>query len=969
MNRVHHRAFQLSLIATALLAACGGGGSDTPAAPTTVAITGVVADGALQGATVCYDLNDNLACDSGEPVSAATDTNGKYSLSVATGDAGKHAIVANVPATAIDKDTGTAVGTAFTLKSPASGTSSAQEVFVSALTTAVVDIAKDSGKSVADVTAQVKASLGLSTSPLADFTAAGGDANAALAAKALTLLVIETTQLATANGVSSAQTTALVKTASTSQLEVLAATLSASTGTTAAAKAAEASAAVKAELNLSAATVAAVAAAVSQPVGTPDAPGPFVSLRRFAYTDAANYSYTVFTGDSSVTDSSGEYVANEVRKTQATGADALFNRNQVYWTGSAWQTCALQWQVITKIKPVDAAGNSSSTYCGGSRNEGKVAVEDIAGKTMREVVTRIRAYPLADSVGAHTDAAGLPVKWGPDPALLDAAVVFPAGSKYSARSTRSDIGGTDRIELTTKSTVRWPDGVYRQATTLEQYGGMPGNLANAATVPANGNTVFVFDLPLAEQLDTTLEAFKRFRAGFDMTAMTIRFYKCDVRKSDQAALNCATVGDGTLGIGTQGDARLLKVATGYPAELAQRLNQQRFWAERSGTVFRGVRDLERTRYDQRLNATAWAALRTALGIPAHADAVAPAGAGPFETLRNFSFTDLNNYNYRVFSGDSSILDTDGYYVANEERETKSGGVLQPYVRNRLFWTGSEWYDCPSDGLGINLINSKAPFNSIYCKAYLDERVSNTTLTLAGRRVSDVVNDIRAYGSTDFGTSYGNWGPNPAVHTQLANTFFPAGATMEYRGLQRKATPIAIATDAGSQVRVAPSPDTTAAFNTWPYAASLDEFIAKYPGDLAGAALNGNVAFFVHGYDLAAPPSPDYTTRVEFRVAFDANGQKARFYQNNRAVTTNFTTNYLKLLDTTYTIETLGGVRVLKFAAMPDGFESSYYYQRMFAERAGGVWYAFKDSMPTAPGWSIRVNREAAQALGTALGLN
>ena len=46
----------------ALLAACGGGGSDTaalPAGPTAVTITGKAVDGALQGATACYDLNDN----------------------------------------------------------------------------------------------------------------------------------------------------------------------------------------------------------------------------------------------------------------------------------------------------------------------------------------------------------------------------------------------------------------------------------------------------------------------------------------------------------------------------------------------------------------------------------------------------------------------------------------------------------------------------------------------------------------------------------------------------------------------------------------------------------------------------------------------------------------------------------------------------------------------------------------------
>ena len=962
MNPSRTSIHALSIITAALLAAC----SEAPPEPDPVAIGGVVADGPLQGAVVCYDLNDNLACDAGEPVSAASDANGKYMLSVPAAAAGQHAVIALVPASAIDKDTGAAVGAAFTLRSPASGNSAAHEVFVSVLTTAVADIARDSGQSTADAAAQVRASLNLAVSPMEDFTAPAGNAGAALAARALTAVVIDTTLLAAEQGVPAEQAAALLKAARTTQLGVLATALAGSAGDTPRAQAADAARAVRAELNLSAGTVQAVAAALAQAAGTSDTPGPFISLRRFSFVDAANYSYTVFTGDNSQLDAQGEFVANEVRKSQAAGADAPFNRNQAYWTGTAWQTCALQWQISTRINASNAGTRQTSTYCGASKSRSAISYEDIAGKTLREVVTRIRAYPLPDGVAAHTDLAGLPVHWGPDPAVLPADAVFPAGSKLSTRTTQVDLGGTDRIELSSKSSVRWPDGKYRQATRLEQYGGMPGNLADANVTPANSNTVFVFDLPLASQPDTALEAFKRYRAGFDMAALKIRFYQCDVRKVDQAAINCAGAGDGTLAIATQGDARLLRVASGFPAEISRRLSQQRFWAERSGTVLRGVRDLERARHDQRLNATGWTALRTVLNIPAHAEAVAPATSGPFFTLRNFSFTDLNNYSWRGFEGDSSVLDAGGSYLANEVRETKTAGVLGAFQRNRLYWTGSDWYDCPSDGVGINRVSSKAPNASEYCKGYLDERAENTTLTLDGRRMSDVVNDIRAYGSKDGTFDYGGWGPNPSVHTQLAGSFFPAGATMEYRGTLRKATPIAIATAAGDQVRVAPA-NSNVPFDSWPFAASLDEFIAKYPGDLLGGTLNGAVAFWVHGYDLPTAPA-GYTTRVEIRVAFDASGQKARFYQNNRAASTNGTTNYVKLLDTTYTVETLGGLRVLKFAALPAGFEDDFGYQRMFAERAGGVWYAFKDAVPAEATWSIRLNREAAVALGGALGM-
>lgn len=956
-----------ALAVAAMLALLSGCDHESdPEPPPTVAFTGVVVDGPLQGATVCYDLNDNGSCDAEEPA-ATTDAEGKYAFNVPQAASGRHAVVAQVPATAIDRDSGTAVGAAFTLRTLPTEVSGAQAVFVSPVTTLVADVAKDTGKSAAEAAAQVQAAFSLQALPLAPNIPAGGSAELLLAGRALGALTIQTAQLATANGVPAAQVAALVRETTSAQLPVLAAALAGSTASSTAARAQEAAAAALDAMNLSAASVRAVADQLARPAGTADVPGPFVSLRRFAYTDANTYSYTVFVGDSSVTDSNGRFKASEVRHSLSAGTALPFNRNQVYWTGTEWKACERQWEV-SHTRSGTTTTPQLSTYCGASNSETRVVTEDIAGQTLRAVVTRFRAHPFADSIGASTDAvSGLPVNWGPNPSLLPETATFPAGSKMSSRTQRADIGGVDRIELTTKSSVRWPDGVYRQATSLEQYSGMPGNLLDATMVPGNANTVFVGDLALADQPDATLEAFKRVRAGFDVAGLRIRFYKCDLRRSDQAAINCATVGDGTLAIGTQGGLRLMRVAAGYPAELITRLSQQRYWVEYSGTVFRGLRDLERTRYDQRLNATAWTALRSALNIPEHAAPVAPVVNGPFETMRAFGFTDLANYSLRTFDGNSSVLDAAGIYTANETRRSVSAGVAQPFARNRSYWTGTDWYDCPSDGANVITVASQAPNRSSYCKGYIDERVGLTTLTIGGRLMSDAVNDIRAYGSTDNGDAYNDWGPTPSAHPQLASTRFPEGATMEYRGNQPIATPWAIATAATDQVRVAPSPTSSAAFNTWPFATSLEEMIAGHPGNLIGSTLNGNTALFVWRY-TATPASALYTNQVEIRVAFDANGNKARFLQNNRSASTGFTTNYVTLLDTTYSIETAGGVRLLKFAAMPAGFEDNYRFTRLYAERNGGVWYAFKDRLSATPIWTIRLNKTAADALKQALGI-
>lgn len=951
-----------------MLQACGGSDGDNTDPPPSgpVAFTGVVADGPLQGASVCYDLNDDGACNVGEPEDK-TDADGTYSFDVDAAAAGKHAVLAFVPADAIDKDTGTAVGAAFLLKSPPTGSAGAQAVFVSPLTTVVADLAASSGSSVAEATAQVQAQLGLSASPMTDFTTAGAPADVGLAARAVGKVVIDTAKLAADAGVAAAPAAALVREAAQSQLPTLAAALETHATGTVAERIAAAAAAVAARLNLSPGTVQAVAAVVAQPAGTADAAGPFVSVRRFAYTDANNHSYQLFVGDSSQTDGNGAWLAHEPRANIVNGESIAFSRNQLYWTGSRWNTCDNGHAVVSTVAAT-ATKPQTSLYCGASNSTSRPVWEDIGGKTLREVITRMRAFPLRDSVGSTTNADGLPVKWGPDPALLPADATFPAGARYNVRQIRNDIGNTDRIELAVRPTVRQADGVFRQAATLEQLGLMAGNLADAAVVVSNQNALFVADVPLASQPDATLQAYKRWRLAVDVAGLKGRFYSCDVVVATGNSQACEAAGDATLAVQTQGDIRLLRVTTGYPVVLKDQLQQQRFWAEHVGTVFRGTTDLERSYHDQRLNKAGWDALRTALGLAEQAVPAAPAAPGEFALLRYFSYTDAQNYNWRTYTGDERLLNSDGEFVVNETRRQVVAGADVPFVRNRTYWTGSAWLPCADSG-PVLTAQAAAPFRSVLCQGYADERVAEQIIHLGGRLMSDVVNEMRSYNSTDAGNfSWGNWGLPPGRVPALASTRFPAGATLSVRGGRSVAVPEAIATAAADRLRIAPGPTSTAPFDSWPLATSLDQVVANYPGSLAGTVVNGNTTLFVWSF-TEAPADPAHTNRVEIRVAFDANGNKARFTRNNRLVSNGFSTNYQTLLDTTYTVEQVGDVRLLKFAAMPAGFETSHLFSRRYAERGGLVWYAFKDAVPVGQqNWTLRLNGTAWDALRTVVGI-
>ena len=173
MTHFFKPSLAMSLIAVAVLTACGGGGGgNTPAA--TVSLAGVVADGYLTGAKVCLDKNENTVCDAGEPYDT-TIAGGKYTITgITAGDDSKYPIVAEVPASATDSDfAGTTVGKAFVLTAPKGNTT------VTPLSSLVhQELQATPALSAASAAANVKTALGISSDPLADYIATpNGDAH------------------------------------------------------------------------------------------------------------------------------------------------------------------------------------------------------------------------------------------------------------------------------------------------------------------------------------------------------------------------------------------------------------------------------------------------------------------------------------------------------------------------------------------------------------------------------------------------------------------------------------------------------------------------------------------------------------------------------------------------------------------------------------------------------------------------
>ena len=658
---------------TLALPGCGGGGGGdapvgvTPVAPS-VAIGGVVSDGPLQGAVACYDLNDNSACDAGEPTSSATDVNGSYSVSVLATDAGLHAVVVSVPATAIDQTTGAPIGVALTFKAPATNAPGAQSVFVSPLTTLVVSQMQATGANAATAAATIQAQAGLTLSALVDFSGPSPDAQkAALTArllvqthKALAAAMAPRLGQPDASGatVTQADIDKAAANALRAALPALAATLAdpAVSGATdvqaALVAAAQDLVATQPALN-AAEALAAVAVAKLADVQAAAAATDAAALRAFTYTDANHWSYRALASSAAdnTPDAGGLLHFYDIHRQAVAGVVSSWGFGTLearkadrHWTGSTWAECTLGQR--SSSAPRDAQGRTVYDYCDGYERGASVRTGiDIAGQTLASVITtKIRTYPGEDSGVAFAN-------WGPANLDLLGGATFPAGSQllyqtvtptetafaYDVTSpvgtwgTSISAGGDARNNQTLPCYSAYID-VIQQFTvgTLEQLVTVnPGtpctvnpqttsigsslnpNIWWSGTSLSLGNVVDGTILPPGTGTFFTTTA--NLRVAFTGAGNAATYYRCNVRTSTGGTRNCVAIGSGTYSVQTLGDARVMSFNK-LPA-LAQRLSFDCVLVERGGAVYYGYRPVPNvTRNSVRLNLPAANALLGALGI-------------------------------------------------------------------------------------------------------------------------------------------------------------------------------------------------------------------------------------------------------------------------------------------------------------------------------------------------------------------
>jgi hypothetical protein len=678
------RALGTLFAATSLVAACGGGGSDDPPLPppppppASFDISGRAVDGALQGATACLDTNDNRACDPGEPTSGASTANGNFTISVASAaQAGAHRVIVNVPATAIDADTGAAVGSAFTMLLPATGTSGAQSVFVSPLTTLVAQQMDASGQTRAQAADFVQQQAGLAVSPLADFTGAGADnAKAANVAK----LVLKTS-IQQAAAVASAVGQTDVSGATITQSDLDRAVLE---RVTAALPVIGAAAVDPALVNLtgtareqaltaSAGTVVAgigftpeqarfvigIPKIPQPPAATPEAGANMPALQ---YTDAANwfYRYNAATAADNTPDANGLLRFYSVRVRHApyafeptqgvTETTARTNNPELHWSGSAWTACEVTDR--SNSTPRDSLGRSSYDFCrNNEKGTSQRAAIDIGGQSMASVWT--------DRILVEQAKTSNPAAWSlPNVTLLGSAA-FPTGSRlmlqtntFTETAITYNTPETNRVSVSPLDQAQGGDArtgtpvcastfTSAQATSLEQL--VERNLGqpcifNQQTNDPNGlsldpNTTWGATTVSMGTLATNVErpagtgtyytTTRLLRVSFPSAGNTV-YWSCLQRTANLASRNCTQIGSGTYTIATLGDARVMTF-NNLPAA-AQAMNTTRVFVERGGFIYFGFKPrVGQISTTVRLNMAAANALLTQLGMPIIVPTDAPNG--------------------------------------------------------------------------------------------------------------------------------------------------------------------------------------------------------------------------------------------------------------------------------------------------------------------------------------------------------
>lgn len=661
----------------ALAAGCGGGSSSGGASsePATTPVAVRVIDGAISNAQVCLDVNNNGACDAGEPT-ARTDPLGNATLDIVSTDAGKYPVLAIVGTDATDADHGK-VTTGFVMKAPAD-----KPAVVSPLTTLVQNAVEKTGATSDNAAANVLSLLGMKVSLFQDYTADKSVQGTTLGAVARMVVVTQQKQTEVISGAigSKAIDGSVVTKADVDRLVVdkLASILpdlvqSLSDATVQAAIATGDIRQVSAALTPLAQTIVAspttgitqaavgvlvgVARQAAAGTGESATPTAGLTLNELTFTDAHNWFRRVLTNSAAdvIPDAKGLVRFRDNRLRAAGGATGSWSfgntpdrQSDLHWNGSQWVQCGLLQEGTAT--PRDAAGRTSYDVCDGFEVGANTrATFDLAGRKLVDVYNEVR-----DAGYTNISIA--------DAATALGSAVFPAGSKvlyYSGQASSTAFAyvpntssivrvyNSDALAAGTKTdcdliTSSTPTGSYTvEPATLEaMVARLPGTacayqqhtitgaggaqLTSGSRNEAWGLASLSLGTIGTAPLSGSPGASTAFWTGNQLLRVAfgansaVKYYSCQQRQFDGSTRNCDPIGTGTYTITTVGDARVMALQNVPPQ--AGPLTYDRLFVERGGKVYLGYKNKALPYAQARFNKEAGNAFLAQLGAGPAVDA-------------------------------------------------------------------------------------------------------------------------------------------------------------------------------------------------------------------------------------------------------------------------------------------------------------------------------------------------------------
>lgn len=346
-------------------------------------------------------------------------------------------------------------------------------------------------------------------------------------------------------------------------------------------------------------TAAALEAGAALEVGDQNAavdadPGYLASL---SYTDISNYSFRTLDGLAKPDGTSGG-LAVDTRggKTSGTAITKSVLYNQAYLTANGWVRCDDAVVIATT-----RGTPSRSTFCNASNSVGYAVPSDISGQSMSSVVNTLQTDSGTNVINNGVATTGLLAALG--------SASYPSGSAIRART------GYNLTQPIFINSINTDGRSQSEATTLEQL---------IAAKPSSGVNLVTAGGSLT--LGLSSGNLKNLRVAFtgttSPTAGTVQFYDCDLNSAQTVASNCVTAQTGTYTISTVGGMRAMRFA-GHAETV---MNQTRLYVEVKDApsviggnwVFQASETKPSVAVNlsnpKRLNATAWAAMKTQLGL-------------------------------------------------------------------------------------------------------------------------------------------------------------------------------------------------------------------------------------------------------------------------------------------------------------------------------------------------------------------